>query len=472
MAKKLNDKKELVILGAGPGGYAAAFLAADKGLNVTVIDPEENPGGVCLYRGCIPTKALLYLSEVIRDAEEAGDMGVTFGKPDINHKKVNEWKIKVVKQLTGGLGQLSKARKIEHIRGRGKFISDEEIEITPNDGKKQTISFEKCIIATGSSPVKLPMVEKFTDRIMNSAIALEVDDIPKHLLIVGGGYIGLEMGTIYSTLGAKISLVEATDNYMPGMDKELIRHFKKGNKDLFEEEFFKTQLSALKELKTGVKVTLKNEKEEFEKKYDKVLIAVGQMPNTKNIGLEEAGVETNEKGFISIDDHLQTSKEKIYAIGDVTQGPLLAHRASAQGRVAVEHILEGKAAFDVRSIPAVVYTNPEIATCGMTEEECKEKGIEYKVTKFPWSALGKAVSMNAPFGVTKLIIEKETERVLGGGMVGKHAGDLIPELTLAVEMAAVASDLSLTIHPHPTLSESIMEAAEGFFGAATHFKGK
>jgi dihydrolipoamide dehydrogenase len=464
-----EKKHELVIIGAGPGGYRAAFMATDLGLEVTLIDPEINPGGVCLYRGCIPTKALLYLSKIKTDAEEVSEMGITFNSPEVDVDKIRKWKDKVVKKLTGGLGQLVKAHKITYLKGTAKFLDSETLEVDLTCENKKKINFENVIIATGASPIQLPNIKTDDPRIMNSATSLDLKDIPAKMLVIGGGYIGLEMATIYRALNAEISVVEMTDDFMPGMDKDLIATYKKANKVAFKDVFFETKVTNIS--KKGEKLKVEFEEKEgkkFSKQFDKVLVSIGQKPNTQNLGLEHTSVETDEKGFIKINNKQQTSEKNIFAIGDVAGPPLLAHKASYEGRVAAEVIAGKKAANDAKAIPAVIYTEPEIATCGLSEKEAREKNIEYKVVKFPWPASGRAVAMNETSGFTKLLVHPENERILGAGIVGKNAGDMIAELALAIEMAATAEDVAMTIHPHPTLSETIMEAAEMFYGHPAH----
>ena len=469
-----KDKKhEVVIIGAGPGGYRAAFMASDLGLKVTLVDPEANPGGVCLYRGCIPTKALLHLAEIRKDAEEAEEMGMKFTSPNIDIKKVIGWKDNVVKKLTGGLGQLNKARKINYIRGMATFISESEIEVEKEAGGKEKIKFEHAIISTGAKPVSLRGIDISEERILDSEKALELKTIPKKLLVIGGGYIGLEMATIYNAMGSKVSIAELTPDFMPGTDSDLIAEYKKMSKGTFENVWLETKVEEIQHKKNNCHVKLApKEGDTFEEDFDYVLVAVGQKPNSNNIGLENASVETNEKGFIKINEKQQTTASRIYAIGDVAGPPMLAHKASYEGRVAAEAIAGKDVVNDARAIPAVVYTNPEIATCGMTEGQVKEKGINYKALKFPWGASGRAAAMNENKGFTKLLVDADTERILGAGIVGKHAGSLIPELVLAIEMAATAEDLALSIHPHPTLSETIMEAAEVLYGHPTHIYSK
>ena len=468
-----TEKHKLVIIGAGPGGYRAAFMAADLGIEVTLIDPEINPGGVCLYRGCIPTKALLHLAKIKADAEQAGSLGIHFDKVKVDTDEVAKWKNGVVKKLTGGLGQLVKARKINYIRGMATFLDSETIEIEKNEGGKKQITFENAIIATGATPVQLPGIDMNDPQIMHSAQSLELKDIPNKLLVIGGGYIGLEMATIYHSLATEITIVELTEDLMPGMDKDLVTEFKKANKNTFEEILLETRVKTIRKKGKTLEVDFEDKQhKKFSKTYDKVLISVGQNPNTKNAGLENTSVETDEKGFIKVNEKMQTTQKNIYAIGDVSGPPLLAHKASYEGKVAAEIIAGRKSANDAKVIPAVVYTEPEIAVCGLNEKDAKEKGIDYKVVKFPWPASGRAIAMNKKSGFTKLLVHPENERILGAGIVGRNAGDMIAELALAIEMAATAKDVALTIHPHPTLSETIMEAAEIFYGHPAHISTK
>ena len=461
---KKNDTK-VVILGAGPGGYRAAFMAADLGLDVTLIDPEENPGGLCLYRGCIPSKALLHIASVKNEAMKAEAWGMKFSEPELNIEKIRQSKNSVVNKLTGGLGQLVSYRKIRYLRGYGRFKNSSQIIVSDNQGKEETVDFDKAIIATGAMPVRLPVNQPESKLIMYSSNALEVEDIPGHLLIIGGGYIGLEMATIYHSMGSKVSIVEMTADFMPGTDKDLVSVFKRSNKALFESVSFETSVTEINEKNNKLEVGLKKKNgEENKKEFDKVLIAIGHKPVTENLGLEDTRVETDEKGFIKVNEQQKTSDENIFAIGDIAGNPMLAHKASHQGRVAAETIAGINAAFDARAIPGVVYTDPEIAVCGLTERQAREKEMNISVTKFPWSASGRATTIGDNSGVTKLIIDNETERILGAGIAGKNAGEMIAEMVHAIEMGALASDVALTIHPHPTLTETIMEAAELFYG--------
>ena len=505
----MTEKHQVVVIGAGPGGYRAAFMAADLGLQVTLIDPQPNPGGVCLYRGCIPTKALLHLARVKEEAHKASAWGMTFKEPKIDRAKVKAWKESVVTQLTGGLGQLTKTRKINYIQGWAEFVDNNTLRISENgkngksvkngksgeNGKNDTIlhepamtnprlqpgdapdlliSFENLIIATGAVPIKLPFIKEYTNRIMDAERALNLEMIPERLLVIGGGYIGMESATIYKALGSKVSLVEATPAIMPTMDEELVNIYLRQNKELFEEKWFETFVTGLEEVDNKVIVTMKGvtsdgvTSDEISREFDAVLLSIGMKPNTASLALENAGVMTDERGFIKADAQGRTNVPNIFAIGDVAGGMLLAHKASYQGRVAAEVIAGQKSAWDARAVPAVVYTTPEIATAGLSEKECKEKGIAYRTVKFPWSASGRALANGETAGLTKLIIEEGTERILGAGIVGSNAGDLISEAVLGIEMAARVSDIALTIHPHPTVSETIMEAAELYHGTPTH----
>ena len=467
MKDMASNEKELVVIGAGPGGYAAAFHAADLGLKVSLIDPEVNPGGVCLYRGCIPSKALLHLTKTKAKALTASAWGIKFEEPKIDLKKVKKWKKSVVKKLTNGLGELSKSRNIEYIQGKAKFTGKNELEVTTKEKETTQLTFKNAIIATGSSEVNLPNIEVDHQKVWNSTDALELKEIPKKLLVIGGGYIGLELGSVYAGLGSKVSIAEMTDGFLPGTDRDLVNVFEK--KHPFQEVFFETKVENLKVNKKSLSVSLKGKEKEQKKNFDAVLVAVGRTPNTKELGLDKLGISPDEKGFIEVDLQRKTKHSHIYAIGDITGEPLLAHKASHEGRIAAE-VIAGKkgAGYDPKVIPGIVFTHPELAWCGLTETQAKKENKNVEVKKFPWSASGRAVAIGENSGVTKLIIDPETEVILGGGVAGKDAGSLIPEIALAVEMGTTASDLSLTIHPHPTLSETIMESAELFLGGATH----
>lgn len=463
------DKKQLVIIGAGPGGYAAAFLASDLGLKVTLIDNERNPGGVCLYRGCIPSKALLHVAKVISETEDAKNFGVEYSKPKIDVNKMRSWKDEIVNKLTSGLGQISKLRKIEYINGNARFLNSDTLEIVKEDKSKENVNFEYAVVSTGSVPVNIPSLTVKSSRILDSTSALNIEDIPKSMLVIGGGYIGLELGTVYATLGTKVTVAEMLPGILNGADADLVAVLQKRIKSLFESILVETKVDSLEEVKTGIKVIFEdNKSQRNEKIFEKVLISIGRKPNSKNLGLENTKVEIDDKGFIKVDNQLRTSDKNIFAIGDVAGEPMLAHKASHEGRVAAEVIAGHKSAFEPKSIPAVVFTDPEIAWCGLTENEAKAQNKKIAVAKFPWAASGRALTLGRTDGLTKLIIDPDTERILGVGIVGPGAGDLIAEGVLAVEMGANATDIKLSIHPHPTLSETIMESAEVFFGQSTH----
>lgn len=464
----MSTKTQLAVIGAGPGGYAAAFLAADLGMQVTLIDMEKNPGGVCLYRGCIPSKALLHVSKLINEAEEAKKWGVEFGKPKIDINKIREFKNNVVNKLTGGLGQLSKQRKVNYINGKASFLNSNTLSVTKNDGTVEEVIFDKAIIATGSVPASIPGLPTNSNRIMDSTAALELNDIPEKLLVIGGGYIGLELSTVYATLGSKVTVVEMMPGLLPGADRDLVAVLERRLKSKLEAIYLETKVVELKETEEGIKVKLEGKNvDNSEMTFDKVLISIGRKPVTSGFGLENTKVKVNERGFIVVDKQLKTDDPNIYAIGDVVGNPMLAHKAAAEGRTAVEAILGHKVVFEPNAIPAVVFTDPEIAWAGLTETEAQEKGIKYEVAKFPWGASGRAATLDRNDGLTKLIVEPETERIIGVAIVGVGAGDMIAEGTLAIEMGATVKDLELTIHPHPTLSETLMFAAELYYGHAT-----
>jgi dihydrolipoamide dehydrogenase len=464
----MSDRKKLVVLGAGPGGYAAAFYAADIGLEVTLIDPEVNPGGVCLYRGCIPSKALLHIARVISESQEAAEWGVKFQRPELDVDKIREWKNGVVEKLTGGLGQLSRQRKVTYIRGRGSFVNSRTLKIEKTDGLTESLSFENIIIATGSHPTRIPSLSIESERFIYSSGALDLKDIPGTMLVIGGGYIGLELGTVYAALGTRVSVVEMMPGLLPGADRDLVAVLAKRAARVFDSIYLNATAKKIEETKGGLKVTFEGKDiEKPEQVFNKVLMSVGRRPNTEGFGLENTKVQLDEKGFIKVDPKRQTGDPGIYAIGDAAGEPMLAHKAAHEGKVAVEAIDGQKTAFDPRAIPAVVFTDPEIAWCGLTESEAKEKGIDYQAAKFPWGASGRATTLGRNDGLTKLLIVPTTERILGVGIAGPGAGELIAEGVLAIEMAARVRDLSLTIHPHPTLSETIMESADVFFGTAT-----
>ena len=461
-------KTELAIIGAGPGGYAAAFLAADLGMQVTLIDREKNPGGVCLYRGCIPSKALLHVAKLIREAREAKKWGVNFGEPEIDLKKLRAFKNKVVAKLTGGTGMLVKQRKINYIQGEAKFLSSNAVAIRRSDGGYEELTFGNAIIAVGSQPALIPGIEIDGDVVITSKGALELKDIPGKMLVIGGGYIGLELGSVYAALGSKVTVAEMTPSLLPGADGDLTAVLSRSVSRTFENIFLETRATEVT-VKNGKAFVKFEGKRNGEETYDKVLVAIGRKPVTKGLGLENTSVTLDSRGFIEVDEKLKTNDGNIYSIGDIVGGAMLAHKASAEGKIAVEAIAGKKVAFEPAAIPAVVFTDPELAWAGLTEAEAEQEKIDVEVLKFPWGASGRAVTLDRIDGLTKLIVEKATGRVLGAGIVGAGAGELIAESALAVEMSALAKDLSLTIHAHPTLSETIMEAAEMFDGQATHF---
>jgi dihydrolipoamide dehydrogenase len=463
----MSQTTQLAVIGAGPGGYAAAFYAADLGMQVTLIDPSPNPGGVCLYRGCIPSKALLHVAKVLNEAKHAEAWGISFGAPKIDAGKLRGFKTKVVDQLTGGLGQLSKQRKIQYVQGTATFTGAKTLDITKTDGGNDSLTFETAIIATGSHPTKVPGLSIDSDRLMDSTSALEIPDIPKTLLVIGGGYIGLELGSVYAALGTKVTVVEMTPGLLPGADRDLVNVLARRIEAICEAVLLNTKVVSMKEQKNGIAVTFEGAVEKKEQVFDRVLMSVGRRPNPVP-GIDTTGVEVNERGFIVVNEARQTSAPHIYAIGDIVGEPMLAHKASHEGRVAVEAIAGQKAAFEPLAIPAVVFTDPELAWAGLTEAEAQKEGRDVTVARFPWAASGRSLTLDRSDGMTKLILDPKTERILGVGIVGPGAGELISEGVLAIEMGANATDLKMSIHPHPTLSETLMESAEVFFGHATH----
>ena len=468
MDRRMNST-QVAVIGGGPGGYGAAFMAADLGLRVAIVDPEPNPGGVCLYRGCIPSKALLHAAKVIGESRQAADWGIEFSEPKIDLDKLRAWKEGVVNKLTGGLGQLSKQRKVDFIRGRAAFLDSRTLKIEGQDGERRLV-FDNAILATGSRPASPPALSLDSPRIMDSTAALELDDIPKSMLVIGAGYIGLELGTVYAALGTQVSLVEMTSGLLPGVDRDLVSILARRVDQIFHSVMLNAKVVEVKEEKNGVRVRIEGAGiGGDEAVYEKVLVAVGREPNSGGLGLEKTKVIVDARGFVQVDAARRTAEPAIYAIGDVAGEPMLAHKATHEGRVAAEAISGRAVAFEPRAIPAVVFTDPEVAWCGLTESQAKEEGRPVKVTRFPWGASGRAATLDRTDGVTKLIIDPESERVLGVGITGVGAGEMIAEGVLAVEMGAVASDLELSIHAHPTLSETLMESAEAFFGRSTHF---
>jgi len=464
----VDIQAELVVLGSGPGGYTAAFRAADLGKKVVMIEKEEVLGGVCLNVGCIPSKALLHIAEVVSEAPELEEAGVTFTKPKIDTNKLRAHKDGVIGKLTGGLKQMAKQRKVKTVNGYGKFTSANTIEVEAADGSKQTVGFENCIIAAGSSVTKLPFIPWEDERVWDSTDALELHNIPKRLLVVGGGIIGLEMATVYSALGANVTVVELSPGLMPGADRDLIRLFERSLKKRYENIFTGTKVTELKPTKKGIVCKFEGGKKVPEEDtFDNVLVAIGRSPNGKLIDAEKAGVVVNEQGFISVDNQMRTNVNNIFAIGDVVGQPMLAHKATHEAKIAAEVIDGQKRFFDARVIPSVAYTDPEVAWVGKTEDELKAEGVEYEKGAFPWAASGRALSVGATTGMTKVLYDAETHRMIGAGILGKNAGELIAEAALAIEMGATMEDVGLTIHPHPTLSETVNFATEVAEGTCT-----
>ncbi|UCH52201.1 MAG: dihydrolipoyl dehydrogenase, partial [Pseudomonadota bacterium] len=471
---KVDIECEMLVLGAGPGGYSAAFRAADLGMKTVLVERYATLGGVCLNVGCIPSKALLHVAAVTEEAQNLSEHGVSFGKPSFDLEKLRGWKSKVVGKLTGGLGQMAKARKVEVVRGVGTFIDALHLEValTTGEGQKPTgekrvVRFGRAIIAAGSQAVRLPFIPD-DPRIVDSTGALELKSVPKKMLVIGGGIIGLEMATVYSALGARIDVVEMLDGLMPGADRDLVRVWDKMNAKRFDQVMLGTKTIKVEALKEGIKVWFEGAKAPAEPQlYDFVLVATGRAPNGKNIGADKAGVAVTERGFIEVDQQLRTNVPNIFAIGDIVGQPMLAHKAAHEGHVAAEAAAGQKSFFDATVIPSVAYTDPEIAWVGVTEDEAKKQGRKLGKALFPWAASGRAIANGRDEGFTKILVDEETHRVIGGGIVGTHAGDLISELALAIEMGADPEDIGKTIHPHPTLGESIGMAAEVFEGVCT-----
>ncbi|HEU6447276.1 MAG TPA: dihydrolipoyl dehydrogenase [Verrucomicrobiae bacterium] len=459
-------KTEIVVVGAGPGGYAAAFYAADLGKKVILIEREKKLGGVCLNRGCIPSKALLYATHQIVNARESAHRGITFTEPKVELEKLRTWKEGILAKLSGGVATLAKMRGVEVIAGRAYFEGSNKLRVETDKGQ-QFVEYDKAILAVGSLPAMPKAFDLGNPRVMTSTEALEVPDVPENLLIVGGGYIGMELGFVYSALGSKIVLVEAMDSILAGADADLARPVANNAKKVFKEVRLKAKVTKMATVGKQIKVAMEYNGQKLEELYDRVLVAVGRVANSKDLGLENTKIQLDERGFVKINPQQQTDDPSIYAIGDIAGGILLAHKAHKEARIAVENICGENSAFD-SIIPAVVFTDPEIAWCGLTEAEAKEKGIAYEVAKFPWTASGRALSFDRTDGVTKMIVEPETNRVLGVGICGAGAGELIAEAVLAMEMGASVEDIALTIHPHPTLSETLMECADAYFGHATH----
>ena len=468
---ELMQEAELLVIGGGPGGYAAAFRAADLGMDVTMVDTAPRPGGVCLFEGCIPSKTFLYLAELIHDADKAASMGVSFGKPHIDLEGLRSWKSRVVDKMADGLVSLSNRRGVQLINGRAEFESSDTVRL--HDSEVSRIKFRHAILATGSRPIPFPGTDfQAGGRIMSSTGALSLKDIPQRLLVVGGGYVGLELGTVYAALGSQITLVEYMDRLLPGVDRDLVEPLNRKLKGIFGGIHLKTKVASIVEHDGGVDVKLEGEVDNPQQTFDRVLVAIGRRPASQGLGLEKTSVKLDDKGFVIIDEQMRTTDEKIFAVGDVAGGMMLAHKATREGKIAAEVIAGEPSAFDVQAIPAVVYTDPQVAWCGLTEEEARREKRAIKVQRFPWKFSGRATTMGAPEGLTKIIVEPETLRILGVGIAGRDTEGLISEGVLAVEMGALAEDMALSIHPHPTLSETEGEAAEIFLGSATHILNK
>lgn len=462
---EFNRSTQLLVLGSGPGGYTAAFRAADLGMQVTLVERWPMLGGVCLNVGCIPSKALLHAAKVIEDAEEMGTRGIAFGAPEINLEKLRGWKGSVVKRLTGGLRTLAKQRKVEVIQGAGRFVSPNVLEVMGNSGSER-IRFEQCIIAAGSEAIRLPGLPQ-DPRIMDSTDALELPEFSGGLLVIGGGIIGLEMACVYDALGSRVSVVELTPQLMPGCDPDLVRPLERRIRSRYEQILLGMRVAKIEPLAEGLRVTFEGEKAPAPQVYGRVLVAVGRSPNGKLIGADAAGVQVSDRGFINVDKQLRTNVPHIFAIGDIAGPPMLAHKAMHEAKVAAEVAAGHRRAFDVRAIPSVAYTDPEVAWAGLTELEAKAKGIAVEKGTFPWAASGRSLSLGRDEGMTKLLFDPETRRLLGAGIVGTNAGELISELALAIENGCDAADIGLTVHPHPTLSETVAGAAEAVEGTLT-----
>jgi dihydrolipoamide dehydrogenase len=465
-ATRSSIHAEVVVLGAGPGGYTAAFRAADLGKQVVLIEKHDALGGVCLNVGCIPSKALLHVARVINEADEVAHHGVTFGKPKIDIEKIRAWKVSVIAKLTGGLAGLAKQRKVQVVRGAAKFTSPNSLAVQTADGEK-VITFDHAIVAAGSSVARIPGFPYDDQRLIDSTGALALQDVPKRMLIIGGGIIGLEMATVYDALGSKISVVELADGLIPGADRDLVRPLTKRIEQRYEAIYLKTKVTKIEAKKTGLQVTFEGEQAPKPQLYDRVLLAVGRRPNGREINTEAAGLIVNERGFIPVDKQMRSNVPHIYAIGDIVGDPMLAHKAVHEGKVAAEVIAGHKSAFEALTIPSVAYTDPEISWMGLTETQAKAQGIAYEKAIFPWVASGRALSIGRDEGFTKLLYEPITMRILGAGIVGSNAGELIAETVLALEMGADMEDIGLTIHPHPTLSETVGFAAEIAEGSIT-----
>ncbi|MGH7951305.1 MAG: dihydrolipoyl dehydrogenase [Limisphaerales bacterium] len=460
-------KTEIVVVGAGPGGYAAAFYAADLGKKVILVERDKKLGGVCLNRGCIPSKALLYATHQIVHARESAHRGITFAEPQIELEKLRAWKSSIIEKLAGGVATLAKMRGVQVIQGRGYFEGSNKLRVETEQGQ-QFIEYDKAILAVGSKSAMPRAFDLGNPRVMTSRGALEVEDVPENLLVVGGGYIGMELSFVYAALGSKVTVVEALENILAGADQDLARPVIANAKKMFKEIRLKAKVTKMATAGKQIKVAMEFNGQKLEELYDRVLVAVGRVPNSADLGLENTKIFLDERGFVKVNAQQQTDDPGIYAIGDIAGGILLAHKAHKEARIAVEVITGENSAFENVVIPAVVFTDPELAWCGLTETEAKEKEIKYEIAKFPWTASGRALSFDRTDGVTKIIADPETDRVLGVGICGAGAGELIAEAVLAIEMGATVEDIALSVHPHPTLSETLMECADAFYGHATH----
>jgi dihydrolipoamide dehydrogenase len=460
---------QLAVVGGGPGGYAAAFLAADLGLQVVLIDPELHPGGVCVYRGCIPSKALLHVAQVVSASRHAKDWGVDFGEPRIDLDKLRGFKDAVVGRLTTGTGQLVTHRKVRYLQGHAEIVDAHTLRVKLKDGGDELVTCDHAILATGSRPVRVANLALDSDRVWDSTAALDLPTVPKTLLVVGGGYIGLELGSVYATLGSEVTIVEMTPGLLPGADRDLVDVLAKRIGQMMKAVLLDTKVTRMAEDPRGIRVTLEGGgRAQPEQVFDRVLVSIGRRPNSDIPGLDRTAVQVDARGFIMVDGQRRTHEPSIFAIGDVVGEPMLAHKASHEGRIAVEVLVGEKVAFEPRAIPAVVFTDPEVAWCGLTETQAARENRAVAIARFPWAASGRAISIDRTDGLTKLVLDPDTGRVLGVGLVGSGAGELIAEGVLAIEMGATATDMKLSIHPHPTLTETVMESAEVFFGQATH----
>lgn len=457
-------RTELLVLGGGPGGYAAAFMAADLGMQVTLVNRDPHPGGECSYRGCIPSKALLHAAKVLRDAREAATFGIVFGQPEIELGKLRAWKNSVVDKLTGGLAQIGKYRNIRYVQATGRLLGANRVQVQAACGDSQEIHFEKAILATGSRPVVPPIFSAPSNRVWDSTDALELTEIPRRLLVIGGGYIGIELGSFYAALGSQVTVVEATGSLLAGADRDLVRILQRSLEGTMSRILLSTRVTGLRDLGDRVEADLEPGQSES---FDRALVAVGRRPNSDSLGLEQTSIEVNGRGFVQTDEQGRTAEEHIFAIGDLSGEPMLAHRATHQGRLAAEVLHGSRGTFAPVAIPAVVFTDPELAWAGLTEQACQDQGIPYEVARFPWAASGRALTLQASAGLSKMVVNPDNGRLLGVGIVGPGAGELIGEAVLALEMSCSAEDIGLTIHAHPTLAETLMNAADVHQGNCT-----